>query len=106
MSGILVIKLGALGDVVMATSSIRQIIDHHHGASVHLLTAPQYTEIFKNWNNLQVTSFNRKGIAETLSAIRWIRAGGFSRVYDLQSSDRTAIICALSGIKEIVGNHS
>ena len=105
MSRILVIKLGALGDVVMATSSIRQIMKRHHDAAVHLLTAPHYTEIFKNWDDLQVKSFNRKGLAETLRAIRWIRAGGFSRVYDLQSNDRTAIICALSGIKEIVGNH-
>ena len=105
MSRILVIKLGALGDVVMATSSIRQIMKHHHNAAVHLLTAPQYAEIFKNWDKLQVTTFNRKELAETMRAIRWIRAGGFSRVYDLQSSDRTAIFCALSGIKEIVGNH-
>lgn len=105
MAKILIIKLGALGDVVMATSLIRQIQQYHAHDDLWLLTAPAFLDIFNHWSELNVIAFGREGLRETLKAVCWIRSGDFTRVYDLQSSDRSAVLCALSGIPARVGNH-
>lgn len=105
MARIFIIKLGALGDVVMATSLIRQIQHYHQNDEVWLLTAPEFTGIFNNHENLNVVSFGRKGFIENIKTLSWIREKKFSRVYDLQSNDRSSLLCAFSGITERVGNH-
>lgn len=105
MSKILIIKLGALGDVVMATSLIKHIQAHHGNDEIWLLTAHPYEKIFECWNNLNVVVFKRSGFVNLLKTACWIRRNDFSRVYDLQSNDRTTILCGLSGSSEIVGNH-
>ncbi|HKK16291.1 MAG TPA: glycosyltransferase family 9 protein [Gammaproteobacteria bacterium] len=102
---ILIIKTGALGDVIIATGPIRRIMENHANDEIWLLTAPAYRGIFNTWDNLHVISFKRRGICETIKTIRWIRRGSFRRVYDLQSNDRTALLCLLSSIPERVGNH-
>jgi ADP-heptose:LPS heptosyltransferase len=102
---ILIIKLGALGDVVMATPIIRQIQRHHGNAAICLLTTPPYAALFKHWQDLSVQSMERPGPGNLLRMIRWVRAERIERVYDLQSNDRSAILCALSGIRERAGNH-
>jgi ADP-heptose:LPS heptosyltransferase len=102
---ILIIKLGALGDVVMATSLVRQILDHHRGDRVWLLTGEDYQSLFAGWQDLRVQAFPRRGIAATLRRLAFIRQCHAARIYDLQSSDHTTILCALSGVGEIVGNH-
>ncbi len=105
MAKILVIKLGALGDVVMATALLRQIQAHHHGDELVLLTSPPFAGIFESWPNLEVKALPRKGLLSALRTMAWIRAQGFDRLYDLQSNDRTRLYTALSGIAERVGNH-
>ncbi|MGH8121041.1 MAG: glycosyltransferase family 9 protein [Gammaproteobacteria bacterium] len=105
MAKILIIKLGALGDIVMSTSLVRQIQKHHAQDELWLLTAPAYVEIFSAWPGLHVSSFRRKGVRPNFKAVAWMRNSGFARVYDLQSSDRSGLLCALSGIPERVGNH-
>ncbi len=102
---ILIIKLGALGDVVMATGLIRQIRQHHKNCQHSLITSPAYKGLFSTWPGLEVTTFDRKSLLSTLAVSLWIRRKQFLRVYDLQSSDRTGLICSLSGIPEKVGNH-
>lgn len=102
---ILIVKFGALGDVVMSTSLIDQIQKFHSGDQVHLLTSPPFEDLFHNWKDLEITSLSRKGLLSTLKMIGWLRKQGFDRVYDLQSNDRSRFVLAFSGIKERVGNH-
>jgi ADP-heptose:LPS heptosyltransferase len=101
---ILVIKQGALGDVIMATALIEAILDAHPAASVTLLTTPPFAALFEGWDRLAVHALPRRGAF--WRTLRWMRAGGFARVYDLQGNDRTGVLCALSGIPERVGNHA
>jgi ADP-heptose:LPS heptosyltransferase len=103
---ILIIKMGALGDLIMSTPLIRQIIDHHRSDQVWLLTSPGYARVFQDWPGLQVKALPRKGALVMLQTIMWIRGSRFKRLYDLQSSERTAILSLLSGIPERAGNHS
>jgi ADP-heptose:LPS heptosyltransferase len=102
---ILIIKLGALGDIITSTAIIKRILEHHSFDNVSLLTTPSYKELFSNYDKLSVAAFERKGILNTIKAISWIRKQRFDRIYDLQSNDRTGIYCALSGVPFRAGNH-
>ncbi|MCK5667983.1 MAG: glycosyltransferase family 9 protein [Gammaproteobacteria bacterium] len=105
MANVLIIKLGALGDVIMATPIIKQLQHHHANDKLWLLTTTSFLNLFKNWEDLQVAAFSRKGFFSIYRAVRWIRQHKFEILYDLQSNDRTSIISALSGIPKRVGNH-
>ena len=102
---VLIIKMGALGDLIMATPAIRSIVNHHAGEPVWLLTSPGYTHLFENWDGLHIKGLPRKGMGAMLQTLTWIRGCRFRRLYDLQSSERTAVISFLSGIPKRAGNH-
>ena len=105
MANVLIIKLGALGDVVMATSLIKQIQRFHSTDNLFLLTSAPFDEIFREWKGLTVHTVKRKGLLNNLRTITWIRNNNFESVYDLQSNDRSGLYCALSGISRRIGNH-
>lgn len=102
---ILIIKYGALGDIIMATSVIQKIREHFTGDQVWLLTGPAFAPLFENWSGLAVQPLPRKGLRSMLQTLRWIRARSFDRLIDLQSNDRSGILCALSGVPDRAGNH-
>ena len=102
---ILIIKLGALGDAIIATAVIKQILEHHAADNIHLLTSPPFIQIFSHFDKLQIDSFERKGIFNMARSLIWIRKNKFDRIYDLQSNDRTRIFCSLSGCSYLAGNH-
>jgi ADP-heptose:LPS heptosyltransferase len=91
---ILVIKHGALGDLVQAFGPFAAIRAHHPGAPVTLLTTRPFAELMARapwfdavlvddrppwWNLLAWRSLGRR-----------LAARGFGRVYDLQTSDRSS----------------
>ncbi|MFT4580631.1 MAG: ADP-heptose:LPS heptosyltransferase [Gammaproteobacteria bacterium] len=102
---VLIIKLGALGDVVMATSLISAIQQAHPTAELSLLTSAPFAALFRDWPGLTIRTTERRGLGNTVATIRWIRSLECDRIYDLQGSDRSAILCALSACRERVGNH-
>lgn len=101
---VLVIKLGALGDVVMATALIRRLQQHHAQERLWVLTSTSYAGLFEHWQGVQVHAVPRRGLRAMLSTLAWLRRGRFRRIYDFQSSERTAVLVALSGAPERVGN--
>lgn len=101
---VLIVKLGALGDVMIATPVIRAIQRAEHGRTIWLFTTPAFAPIFAHWPGLQVKSYPRKGPLAVARALWWIRCRRFQRVYDLQGNDRSRMLCALSGIPERIGN--
>ncbi|MFT7460544.1 MAG: ADP-heptose:LPS heptosyltransferase [Planctomycetota bacterium] len=103
---VVIIKLGALGDIIMSTPIIKSLLLAHRNDEPVLLTSSQYAGLFDEWPGLPVIHFPRSGLGAAMNTLRWLRAQNFDRVYDLQSNDRSRIYCALSGIKEKVGNHS
>lgn len=105
MQQILVIKLGALGDVVMATPLLDAILDHHASDQVTLLTSPAFAPIFAPWPRLAVATRERRGVRNMLALLRWLRRTRFDRIYDLQGNDRTGWLCRLSGSAVRIGNH-
>jgi ADP-heptose:LPS heptosyltransferase len=92
---ILVIRLSALGDFIMALPAMAAIRAHHPAADITLLTSKPLAELGKRSGYFtRVVVDTRPGwrdIGAWLRLRRWLRAGRFDRVYDLQSQDRTAI---------------
>ena len=102
---ILIIKLGALGDVIISTSIIEKILNHHKNDNIYLLTTSPFKNLFNNIKNLTVVSYERQGFINLIKTIFWIRKEKFKKIYDLQSNDRSGIYCALSGVSFCAGNH-
>jgi len=91
---ILVIKLGALGDVVQALGPMAAIRKHHAPDRITVLTTLPYGELIKAAGVCDdVIIDNRPGFAEIgkwLGLRKTLRAGKIARVYDLQTSDRSS----------------
>ena len=91
---VLVIKLGALGDFVQALGPFAAIRRHHADARVTLLTTAPYEELAKASGFFDdIWTDGRPGTADIggwLGLRRCLRCGGFGRVYDLQTSDRSS----------------
>ncbi len=91
---ILVIKLGALGDVVQSFGPIRAIRRHHPAAQITVLTTKPYAAMYEACPDVDAVWVDVRPkwyqIGAWLDLRRRLRAGGFSRVYDLQTSDRSS----------------
>ncbi len=97
MRRILVIKLGALGDMVQALGPFAAIRRHHGRppeAHITLLTTEAYAEFAAASGCFDdVWVDDRPGVLDIggwLGLRRRLRGGGFARVYDLQTSDRSS----------------
>lgn len=89
---ILVIKLGALGDFVLATAAMEKIRHAHASAHITLLTTPSFAPLAtaSGWFDAVETDGRPKGLAEELRMIRRLRRARYDRVYDLQTSSRSS----------------
>jgi ADP-heptose:LPS heptosyltransferase len=91
---ILVIKLAALGDIVQALGPFAAIRRHHAAARITLLTTAPYAPLMRRAPCFDSVSEDTRPRWSDLRGWRdlrrWLRGGGFSRVYDLQTSDRSS----------------
>ncbi len=93
-SPILVIKLGALGDFVQSLGPFAAIRRHHAGDPITLLTIRPFAQFASAsgyfdqvWEDPHPAVFE---IGKWLDLRRRLRSGGFARIYDLQTSDRSS----------------
>jgi ADP-heptose:LPS heptosyltransferase len=88
---ILVIKLSALGDFVLAFPAFERIRAAHRGARITLLTTPPYESLAKSspFFDQVETDGRPRGPAGWLALVWRLRRAHFDRVYDLQNNDRT-----------------
>ena len=101
MSRILVIKLGALGDFIQACGPFKAIREYHTGATITLLTTVRFVPLAEAsgyfdtvWIDQRPSLFQVSG---WIQVRRLLRSQEFTRVYDLQTSDRTAFYFKLFG---------
>ena len=89
---ILVIKLGALGDFVLATPAMKKIREAHADDHITLLTTPPFEPLARarGWFDIVETDGRPKGWLGELRMIRRLRREGYDRVYDLQTSSRSS----------------
>ena len=93
-SEILVIKLSALGNVVLSFGPFAAIRRHHPDARITVLTTAPYADWLSRapWFD-RVWAAGRPewwDLAGLLRLRRRLRGGGFARVYDLQTSGRSS----------------
>lgn len=94
VTAILIIKLGALGNVVLSLNAFAAIRAHHPGMRISLLTTAPYADWLRQapWFDEVLVDprpawWNLPG----LSRLRRLLTGpGFARVYDLQTSSRSS----------------
>ncbi|WP_270934886.1 glycosyltransferase family 9 protein [Falsiroseomonas oryzae] len=94
MTRILVIRLGSFGDFVQSFGPFAAIRAWHPEARITLLTTPPYAELARSspWFD-EVWTEGRPAwidLPAVLRLARRLRGGRFDRVYDLQTSPRTA----------------
>ncbi len=93
-SSILVIKLGAFGNVVLSLGAFAAIRQHHADASITLLTTSPYADWMVHspyfdriWTDDRPAWWYVRGV---LGLRRRLAAGRFERIYDLQTSSRSS----------------
>lgn len=89
---ILVIKLGALGDFVLAMAAMKKIREAHADDHITLLTTPPFEPLGRasGWFDIVETDGRPKGWLGELAMIRRLRREAYDRVYDLQTSSRSS----------------
>lgn len=91
---ILVIKLSALGDFVLALAAMKKIREAHPNAHITLLTTPPFEALARM--SPYVNDVDAEGRPEDwrewLTLIGRLRRGRFDRVYDLQTSSRSSAL--------------
>lgn len=92
---VLVIKLGAFGDLILCDGAMRDIRDHHANAHITVLTEGRYREFFERSPRVDSVLVDPRAsrfrIDLLLRLRAALRAGGFTRVYDLQNNRRSAL---------------
>jgi ADP-heptose:LPS heptosyltransferase len=100
VANILVIKLGALGDFVQALGPFAAIRRHHADDRITLLTTPAFAGLARAAGYFDsIETCGRPGVLNIGDWARLLRLlnSGFSRVYDLQTSDRSSFYRYLMG---------
>ena len=99
MSGILVIRLGALGDFVLSFGAFAAIRARHPGDQITLLTTAPFAGLARRapwFDRVAVDArpawWNLPGVLRLAQSLR-----GFDRIYDLQTSARSARYFRLAG---------
>ena len=91
---ILIIKFGALGDFIQAAGPFAAIRAHHRESHITLLTTAPFADFARRapwFDEVWVDSRPKFGdLAAWLQLRRRLRGGKFTRVYDLQTSDRSS----------------
>ena len=88
---VLVIKLSALGDFVLALGAMRAVREFHPSARITLLTTPPFEEFAKVCPYVDVveTDGRPEGLKATAALIQRIKRAKFDIIYDFQTSGRT-----------------
>ena len=90
---ILVIKHGALGDILQAMDAFASIREAHAGAHLAVLTTPPFADFLRDAPYFDAVLIDPRAPFYRLDAwwrVRRILRAGWTRIYDLQGTARTA----------------
>ena len=88
---VLVIKLGALGDFVLALAAMKHIRLAHPKARITLLTTPPFEALAQasGYFSAVETDGRPEGLGEWMAMIGRLRTARYDRIYDLQTSSKS-----------------
>jgi ADP-heptose:LPS heptosyltransferase len=91
---ILVVKLGAFGNIILSLAAFAAIRHHHAGARISVLTSQTYAGWLRTFPYFDDVLIDPRPRWWDLPSVRRLRRmladGHFSRVYDLQTSSRSS----------------
>lgn len=91
---ILIVKLGALGNIILSFKAFAAIRQHHAGARITVLTSAAYADWMRTFPWFDDVLVDPRPAWWDLRGLRQLgrtlTAGHFSRVYDLQTSARSS----------------
>jgi ADP-heptose:LPS heptosyltransferase len=91
---VLIVKLGAFGNIILSLAAFAAIRQHHAGARISVLTSQTYAgwlRTFPYFDEVLVDPRPRWwDLPEWRRLGRMLAGGNFSRVYDLQTSSRSS----------------
>lgn len=100
---ILVIKLSAFGDFIQALGPMAAIRRHHPDAEITLLTTAPFVTLAQASGYFDAIWTDSRPrwleFSKLLRLSKQLRSSGFTRVYDLQNNDRTALYLWLFGAR-------
>jgi heptosyltransferase-3 len=100
---ILVIKLRAIGDVLLSTVVAKNLRRAFPDARIDYLTEPPSNEILKNNPHINSTLIYDRSAMTGIDLIRLVRRRKYDLVIDLFGNPRTALVTRLSGAMFRVG---
>lgn len=104
---ILVIKLGAVGDVILAIPSFRMLRERYPQAQIHVMVDKNIAGLISKSPYITgVIPVNRKKISKPGYLLKWagkIRREAFDLSIDLQNSKWTHLLAFLAGVPERFG---
>jgi lipopolysaccharide heptosyltransferase II len=113
---ILIMKWSSMGDVVISTALIQDIVNAFPHARIDINTLPPWDRLFKKdprFARILAIDLHASGrsVRGTLELLRAIKAGRYDMIVDLQSNDRSRILLTLlhlffCRVPYRVGNHS
>jgi len=112
---ILIIKWGGMGDVIIASGIINDVVASFPNAKIDINTLPEWQKLFSNHNGLnKIWGSKKKGglnsVAHFLGWLKIVYAEKYDLIIDLQTNDRTRVYLSIMRLfnmapKYIIGNH-
>jgi ADP-heptose:LPS heptosyltransferase len=104
VSGILIIRLKGLGDIVHLLPLLKMLRRDYAQHQVALLCQKPFGQIVPRSLNIKVFELPpHAGVGDTFKLLKQIRKHKFEYLFDLFANPRTAVISLLSGIKKRFG---
>ncbi|MSU69691.1 MAG: glycosyltransferase family 9 protein [Opitutaceae bacterium] len=94
---VLVIRRRYLGDIVLLGSFLRNLRLHWPGARLTVLVESVHAPVLKLHPDVDATLTFPRGLGGWLDLARALRCGGFTHVFDVDNTDKTALLARFSG---------
>ena len=98
---ILVIKLGALGDFIYSIGPMQAIKKNHPDSELTLMTRPAFEQLGQRINIFDEILIDQEPkkwqLLKMIKLRNILRSKDFTRIYDLQTSDRTGFYYKMLG---------
>jgi lipopolysaccharide heptosyltransferase I len=106
MTAILIVRLGALGDIVHALPAVAALRRTFPSARIDWVVSPPHHELLALMpvvNRVLVLDSARGGLKRMLSAIATLRGGRYDAAVDLQGLMKSAVLARSSGARRVIG---
>ena len=101
---ILIVRLGAMGDVLHALPAVESLARTFPFASIDWVVKPQWIPLLEGNSHLrEVIPYTRKSIGDIWAIARSLRERSYDLVVDLQGLIQSAMVARLCGAKSVAG---